>query len=470
MTNPKIELRDYLKILIRRLLYIKGINKQLKLIKEWETPNRIVALEIGSYFYKLVAFSFNRTLLIELCLLLDGREEKSIIDWLNKALENSKSIEPKIYNHEKEQREMLNIDLYCEIIEKQQELINSKKTIIDNIKGRRDTTLAHSDAKYFNNPEDTYAKFPLSNDDIEDVIEVATEILQMQYLYLFGYDLDIQVHATSNVDAVFWHSRAFERVWFDKRAKSLYPYFYKIDDYEENEDGEGVATDWKQVFGDYRVPKYRRFRNRYKNGDVPAIPTDWYSFEGKGKANPPVYQALWGTKGTDWFGSKSLLELCTEFEEQELEELPFKPERESPLKVGGNGTAEFLMNNVPGFRKFVLDTVNDTDQYQLPNGKYRPKRAMNMQRKNPTPYPLTDAQSDAFMEFLDAKYNYDLSGLFLDVNWRQMEHAAKMLPEYKAKGYGKKVEKSSVSKDRVKKSQEKSPVSLSWKEIMKVRT
>ncbi len=246
--------------------------------------------------------------------------------------------------------------------------------------------------------------------------------------------------------------------------------FNAIDDYEENEDGEGVATDWKQVFGDYRVPKYRRFRNRYKNGDVPAIPTDWYSFEGKGKANPPVYQALWGTKGTDWFGSKSLLELCTEFEEQELEELPFKPERESPLKVGGNGTAEFLMNNVPGFRKFVLDTVNDTDQYQLPNGKYRPKRAMNMQRKNPTPYPLTDAQSDAFMEFLDAKYNYDLSGLFLDVNWRQMEHAAKMLPEYKAKGYGKKVEKSNVSKDRVKKSQEKSPVSLSWKEIMKVRT
>lgn len=232
MTNPQKELRDYLKILIHRLLYIKGINKQLKLIKEWETPERIVALEIGSYFYKLVSFSFNRTLLIELCLLFDGREEKSIVDWLNKALEHSKSIGPTIYNSEKGQREVLNVKAYCTIIEKQQELINSKKNIIDNIKGRRDTSLTHSDAKYFNNPEDTYTKYPLSNDDIESVIEDATEILRMQYVYLFESDLDIQVHAISNVDTVFWHSRAFKRVWFDKRAKSLYPYLYKLDDYE----------------------------------------------------------------------------------------------------------------------------------------------------------------------------------------------------------------------------------------------
>jgi hypothetical protein len=50
MVNPKLELRDYLKKLIIRLLYIKGMNKQLKLLKEWETPSRIIALEIGAYF------------------------------------------------------------------------------------------------------------------------------------------------------------------------------------------------------------------------------------------------------------------------------------------------------------------------------------------------------------------------------------------------------------------------------------
>lgn len=233
MTNPKEELRDYLKILIHRLLYIKGINKQLKLIKEWETPNRIVALEIGSYFFKLIGFSFNRTLLIELCLLLDGREDKSIIDWLNKALEHAKSLEPSIYNSEKGQWEISNVNSYQKIIGEQQELINSKKIIINNIKGRRDATLVHSDAKYFNNPEDTYTKFPLTNNDIESVIETATKILRMQYLYLFNSDLDIQVHATSNIDTILGYTRAFRRVWEDKRALALYPVLYKLDDYKE---------------------------------------------------------------------------------------------------------------------------------------------------------------------------------------------------------------------------------------------
>ena len=52
-----------------------------------------------------------------------------------------------------------------------------------------------------------------------------------------------------------------------------------------------------------------------------------------------------------------------------------------------------------------------------------------------------------------------------------MEHAAKMLPEFKSK-YGKQSvqEKTDVSEDGVKKSQEKSLVSLSWKDIIKVRT
>ena len=87
MQDPKNEIRDYLNKLIHRLLYVKGLNKQLKFLKEWETPNRIIALEIGSYFFRLAGFSFYRTLLIELCLLLDDREEKCIVDFLIKTKE-----------------------------------------------------------------------------------------------------------------------------------------------------------------------------------------------------------------------------------------------------------------------------------------------------------------------------------------------------------------------------------------------
>jgi len=233
MKDPKNEIRDYLKKLIHRLLYVKGLNKQLKLLREWETPNRIIALEIGSYFFRLVGFSFYRTLLIELCMLLDDREEKCINDFLIKANENAKAIEPKRLNPESGKRELTNFTEYQNVITEQQKLINSKKNIIDNIKGRRDSSLAHSDAKYFNNPDDIYVKYPLSNENIEEIIELTTEILRMQHVYLLDSDLDIQVHATSNIDTILWHTRGFNRVWFDKRASDLHPMLYKLDDFEE---------------------------------------------------------------------------------------------------------------------------------------------------------------------------------------------------------------------------------------------
>ncbi|MBK7103700.1 MAG: hypothetical protein IPH62_00235 [Ignavibacteriae bacterium] len=233
MLNPKVELREYLKKLIHRLLFIKGLNYQLELLKEWETPNRMIALETGAYFFKLVSFSFNRTILIELCMLLDDRENKCLLDWLSKAKENSKVIEPTIYNSDTNKREIIKSEEYQKIVTEQSEIINSKKDIIERIKGRRDKALAHSDAKYFNDPNDLYIKFPLSNEEINDLLITITEILRIQYVYLFESDLEIKVYATSNIDTVLLNTRAFKRVWSDKRAKLLYPYLYKLDDYEE---------------------------------------------------------------------------------------------------------------------------------------------------------------------------------------------------------------------------------------------
>lgn len=221
-----------------------------------------------------------------------------------------------------------------------------------------------------------------------------------------------------------------------------------------------------KVYGDYRTAQYVRFRNKFREDDVTKVPNTWYS-ENKGEGKPPVWQAIWGRKDSnDFFKNESLREICESFDGA-LNELTFQTKRDSPLKVGGNGTAEFLMNNVPGFRNFVLETVKNTSRYQLPNGNYRAKRAMNDQRRNATAYKLEDQQSDAVLSHINSKVKIDLQNIFLDVNWRQMEHAAKMLPEYESLEYGKKPD---VSEDGVKKSQEKSPISLSWKEIMKVRT
>ena len=66
MKYPQKYLRDYLQKLVDSLLYLTFIDDQLKLMKSWEDPRRIEALRIGSNFFSLVAYSFYRTLLIEI--------------------------------------------------------------------------------------------------------------------------------------------------------------------------------------------------------------------------------------------------------------------------------------------------------------------------------------------------------------------------------------------------------------------
>ena len=166
-------------------------------------------------------------------MLLADRESKGVVDWLSKAKRFAKSLEPKLYNPDTDKYEIVDNSLYQNIISKHQKLLDSKKGLIDRVKGRRDKALAHTDARYFNKPEDLYIKFPLSIKDIDDLIETLTKILKVHYNYLIDGDLDINVYATTNVDTILLNTRAFKRVWFDKRAVSLFPYLYKLDDFEE---------------------------------------------------------------------------------------------------------------------------------------------------------------------------------------------------------------------------------------------
>lgn len=233
MSDPYNEIRNYLNLLIHRLLFIKGLHKQLNLLKEWETPNRVKALEIGSYFYRLVWFSFERTILIELCLVINDKEEKNIHDWLNKAYSHAKSLNLSKCDRDTGKRTPLLLQNYFELINRHQTDLISIRSIIDNIKGRRDKSLAHSDAKYFNNPDEAIKNFPIEHEDIDQVIDLLTEILRSHYVCLFESDLDIQVHSASNVDRILMYSRAFDRVWHDKRARHLFPYLYKLDNFEQ---------------------------------------------------------------------------------------------------------------------------------------------------------------------------------------------------------------------------------------------
>ncbi|OGU55515.1 MAG: hypothetical protein A2V66_07095 [Ignavibacteria bacterium RBG_13_36_8] len=233
MGESKEDVREYLNKLIRQLVFIKSLDKQLKLISEWESPQRIIALNIGSHFFRLVTYSFKRTIMIELCKLFSDKEQKSIIDFLNYVKKHAAIIEPSRFNPESQTREKTSQDEYMKVIDGHITLIESKKDIISNLKGHRDKLLVHSDAKYFDDSKILYMKYPLDDTEVDDLIATAKDILECHHVYLLKSHLEIEVHSTSDVDTVLWHTRGFKRVWEDKRATFLYPYLYKLDDYEE---------------------------------------------------------------------------------------------------------------------------------------------------------------------------------------------------------------------------------------------
>ena len=82
-------------------------------------------------------------------MLLDEHEKNVFVDFFSKSKGRAKTIEPKDVTFNKYKREAVIFQDYQKIIEDQQKLINSKSDIMRNVIGRKDTSLAHSDAKIF---------------------------------------------------------------------------------------------------------------------------------------------------------------------------------------------------------------------------------------------------------------------------------------------------------------------------------
>jgi len=236
LKDPGNQLRDYLEKLIRRFLYVKSLDRQLKLINEWDTPKRVEALNTGSTFFRLVTYTFARIILIELCKLVSDKEEKSLVDWLNKAKDHATSIEPTRYNpdYSEREREPVKPEEYRRIISEQQAQLDANKNVINRIKAQRDKALAHSDAAYFNDPGTLYEHYPLSADDIDALMDTVSEILRTHHIHLLKADIDMEVHSLSNVDTILRLARAFSRAYKDRDliAKGFRPKDYLYDDNE----------------------------------------------------------------------------------------------------------------------------------------------------------------------------------------------------------------------------------------------
>lgn len=159
-----------------------------------------------------------RIYLLELAVILSPREKRSLIDWLKKAREHAKSIHPTRYNrhYDKNELEPIKVEEYKTIIDKHLNELDSHKNVIDRIKALRDKSIAHLDKAYFDNPYAIYEDYPVKNDEIVQLIEAVSRILEEHYGYLFQAGAQMEIFSERNVDAILNYVRAFQRILKDR--------------------------------------------------------------------------------------------------------------------------------------------------------------------------------------------------------------------------------------------------------------
>ncbi len=237
MTDPNVQLREYLDKLVHRFLNIKSMSQQLKGILAWKSPTRIETLNRGYYFFELAAYSLSRIVLAELSMLLSPKEERSLFDWLKKAREHAAEVKPTRYNPHQTggERELIKVREYRTVIDGQIAELDVRKGTIERIKARRDKAIAHLDKEYFDDPQALFRDYPLADNDLDDLIEVVSGILRKHHSCLFEADIGMEVTSVHTVDAVLEYTRAFMRVRRDIELIKMgfKPALYLREDYEQ---------------------------------------------------------------------------------------------------------------------------------------------------------------------------------------------------------------------------------------------
>ena len=227
--------RTYLDKLIRHYLNIKSLDQQLKSISDWEDPDKIEVLNLGGYFFQFATYSLLRIVLVELSMFLSKKEDRSLLDWLNKAKEHAPSVNPTCYNATEHEYEPIKPEKYRAIIDDQIAQLHSKKNVIGRIKSRRDKAIVHLDKDYFDNTKSINIVYPLSDQEIDNLLEVVSSILRKHYNCLFEEDMSMEVKSVHSVDTVLRYARAWMRARrdFNLIKNGFEPIKYERDEYKQ---------------------------------------------------------------------------------------------------------------------------------------------------------------------------------------------------------------------------------------------
>jgi hypothetical protein len=243
MNNPEKELKDYLKRLVHNFIYLKSLLHQINLFIEWRKNNEEEEVKAGAHFYSLVLYSFKRVIVLETYKLLSEREieDRTLIDWLNKAKIHFSSLKPSRFGRPSPGEPLQYIPLkkreYVELVDIHLNNVNEFKDLICNLHNLRDKNFAHSDKQYFDNPDKIDLDFPVSWDELNELFDCVTNILREHYSLIFNSDMDMHLHSAYDISTVLRSSRAFERFWKNKKLNELRikKYVFKREDYNPDD-------------------------------------------------------------------------------------------------------------------------------------------------------------------------------------------------------------------------------------------
>ena len=160
--------------------------------------------------------------------------------WLKRAWECAAEVKPTRYNpHQtRGEREPISVKEFRTLIDGQIAELEARKDTISRIKGRRDKATAHLDKEYFDDPQALSRDYPLTDNDLDDLIELVGSILRKHHSWLFGSDIVMEVRSVHTIDAVLEYTRAFMRARqdFDFIKMGFRPALYLRKDYEQRPD------------------------------------------------------------------------------------------------------------------------------------------------------------------------------------------------------------------------------------------
>jgi len=223
---------------------------------------------------------------------------------------------------------------------------------------------------------------------------------------------------------------------------------------------DGKITGKSKIFGDFRTPKYVKYRGRHKNETVDVVPTHFYN-KNAGKAKPPVWQALFGD-GKLEFKHPSLLMMCN----MVIEAIPRAKainRSDKPLNIALKGkqskgqVARWVYENLSGFKGWFDQRVNSPAYVVKTSGNFASRKVYRElvdenSRRAKISFKLSDAESTKLLEWLGAEVKLDLENVFLRISRRQIANMAE-IAGFKNKKPEEKLEKQDSS---------------DWKEIVKV--